>query len=85
MLLMNVPVFAVRGVSITYAITVGKLLARESRRIAPEALQTKTSIWPGVSIMMCLTGGGLGRVVLVEPEVVGGMVGCVRFSSRLMI
>jgi len=43
-LLIKVLVEAVRGVSMTYAITVGKVEAKESSKILPEALQTKTSI-----------------------------------------
>lgn len=46
MLLMNVLVEAVRGVSMMYAMTVGKEDARDSRRICPDADQTKTSICP---------------------------------------
>jgi hypothetical protein len=53
MLLINVLVEAVRGVSIMYAITVGNVEASESSSILPEALHTKTSIWPGVSTKMC--------------------------------
>ena len=49
MLDINVEVDVVRGVSMMYAITVGKLLAKLSKRIEPLADQTKTSIWPGVS------------------------------------
>src|SRR6186713_367324 len=72
MLLMNVLVEAVRGVSMTYAMTVGKEEARESRRIAPDALHTKTSIWPGVSIRIFFIGRAFGFA--------GS--GAVRFSSR---
>ena len=75
MLLMNVLVELVRGVSIMYAMTVGKDDAKESSKMLPEALQTKTSIWPGVSTMMFLMGLALG---------VSGF-GAVRFSRILMI
>lgn len=60
MLLMNVLVEAVRGVSIMYAITVGNVEAMESSKIAPDALHTKTSIWPGVSTRICLIGFTFG-------------------------
>lgn len=60
MLLINVLVEAVRGVSMMYAITVGKVEARESRRILPDALQTNTSICPGVSTRMCFIGFASG-------------------------
>jgi hypothetical protein len=51
---MKVLVEAVRGVSIIYAMTVGNVDARESNKILPLALQTKTSICPGVSTNMFL-------------------------------
>lgn len=57
---MNVLVELVRGVSIMYAKTVGKDEARESSRILPEALQTNTSICPGVSIRIFLIGRRFG-------------------------
>lgn len=60
MLLMNVLVEAVRGVSIMYATTVGKEVASESSKIWPDADHTKTSIWPGVSTRMCLIGFAVG-------------------------
>jgi hypothetical protein len=41
---MKVDVEAVRGVSTMYAMIVGKEDARDSRRIVPDADQTKTSI-----------------------------------------
>ena len=44
----------------------------------PEALQTKTSIWPGVSIRMCL----MGLTVVGFSEGGGGVV---RFSRRAII
>ena len=69
---MKVLVELVRGVSIMYAITVGNVDASESRSIAPEALQTKTSIWPGVSMRMFLMGLTVG---------LAGS-GVVRFSRR---
>lgn len=40
---------AQRGVSTTYARTVGKALARDSEKICPDADHEKDSIWPGVS------------------------------------
>ena len=49
--------------------------ARESRRMLPLADQTKTSIWPGVSMRMCLMGLVLG----FELEGAGGLH---LFSSR---
>lgn len=50
---MKVLVFSVvRGVSMMYAVTVGKLEASEESRMLPDADQTKTSICPGVSMMM---------------------------------
>jgi hypothetical protein len=48
MLLMNVLVEAVRGVSMMYARTVGNEDAIDSSRIAPLADQTNASIWPAV-------------------------------------
>jgi hypothetical protein len=60
MLLINVLVEAVLGVSMTYAITVGKVEANESRSMLPEALQTKTSICPGVSTSMWFIGFASG-------------------------
>jgi hypothetical protein len=59
MLLINVLVEDVRGVSIMYASTVGKLDARLSSKMLPEALHTKTSICPGVSTRMFLIGFAL--------------------------
>jgi hypothetical protein len=41
----------VRGVSITYAITVGREEATASVIMAPDADQVNISIWPGVSTM----------------------------------
>lgn len=75
MLLMKVLVEAVRGVSIMYAMTVGKVEAKESRRMLPDALQTKTSIWPGVSTRICLMGLTFGF----------SGFGVVRFSRRFNI
>ena len=75
MLLINVLVLAVLGVSIIYAITVGNVLAKLSKRMLPEALQTKTSIWPGVSTSMFLMGLAVGFA--------GS--GVVRFSRRVRI
>ena len=49
--------------------------ARESSRILPEALQTKTSIWPGVSTRMCWIGFAVGW----------DGSGAVRFSRRCRI
>jgi hypothetical protein len=49
MLEQNVEGLVVRGVSTTYAITVGYVLAKESVMIAPDADQVKISICPGVS------------------------------------
>lgn len=72
MLLMNVLVDDVLGVSIMYAITVGKVDARESSRILPDALQTKTSICPGVSTRICFIGFKAGF----------SGSGVVRFSSK---
>jgi hypothetical protein len=46
---MNVAGATVRGVSTTYAITVGSADATASVIIAPDADQVKISIWPGVS------------------------------------
>jgi hypothetical protein len=62
MLLINVLVEDVRGVSIMYASTVGKLDARLSSKMLPEALHTKTSICPGVSMRMFLIGFALAEV-----------------------
>ena len=53
-LLMNVAGALVRGVSMTYATTVGKDEATASVMIAPDADQVKISICPGVSKMMFL-------------------------------
>src|SRR3954452_18910467 len=75
MLLIKVLVELARGVSMMYAMTVGNDDARVSRRILPEALQTKTSIWPGVSIRMCSMGFAEGF----------SGFGAVRFSRREMI
>jgi hypothetical protein len=67
MLDMKVDVEEVLGVSMIYAMTVGKEEANDSKRMLPEADHTKTSICPGVSIrkcfggMMVLSGGGLAR------------------------
>jgi len=59
---MKVDVDVVRGVSMMYAMTVGKDEAKEESRICPDADQTKTSIWPGVSRRMWGIGccGGCG-------------------------
>lgn len=43
---------AQRGVSMTNARTVGKVVARADVTIVPEADQVNASIWPGVSIRM---------------------------------
>src|SRR3569833_1608466 len=72
---MKVLVLAVRGESKMKAITVGNDEARDSRRMVPEADQTNTSIWPGVSTRMCLTGGFAGC----------SGSGVVRFSRSLRI
>lgn len=66
---------AVLGVSITYAMTVGNVDARESNNILPDALHTKTSIWPGVSTRMFFMGTASG---FAES-------GAVRFSRRVRI
>src|SRR5271156_6431654 len=52
----NVDVEEVRGVSIMYAMTVGKDEAKDSSNMLPDADQTNTSIWPGVSTRKCLGG-----------------------------
>lgn len=93
MLLMKVLVEVVRGVSMTYAMTVGKVEARASRRMLPEADQTKTSIWPGVSRRMWEMGFVGGRDPASVGVAGGGLVedggggggGEVRFSSSEMI
>src|SRR2546428_699985 len=77
MLLMNVLVEEVRGVSMMYVSTVGKLDARLSSKMLPEALHTKTSICPGVSMMMFLMGFAFGLA-----EVGSGFV---RFSKMASI
>lgn len=56
MLLINVTGLVVRGVSMTYATTVGTALASASVMMAPEADQVKISIWPGVSRRIWLRG-----------------------------
>jgi hypothetical protein len=60
MLLMNVCGLVQRGVSTTYATTVGKEEAKSSVMMEPEADHVKISIWPGVSTMMCCRGGSRG-------------------------
>ena len=52
MLLMKVFGCKQRGVSTTNRTTVGKVDAKASVTICPEADQVKISIWPGVSAMM---------------------------------
>ena len=54
MLDMKVAGDTVRGVSTMYRTTVGKLLAKDSVIMAPEALHVKISICPGVSKKMVL-------------------------------
>jgi len=49
---MNVAGAAERGVSTTYATTVGRVEAMASVMIAPDADQVNISIWPGVSRMI---------------------------------
>jgi hypothetical protein len=61
MLDMNVCGDAQRGVSTTYATSVGNEDASSSVTMAPLALHVKISIWPGVSTMMCSSGGSRGR------------------------
>lgn len=73
MLDMNVDVDDVRGVSMIYAITVGNEDASDSNRMLPDADQTNTSIWPGVSIRKCFGGN----------DVVSGC-GFARFSNRFI-
>ena len=51
---MKVMGFVLRGVSITYTIIVGKVDARDSVMMDPDADQVNTSIWPGVSKIMLL-------------------------------
>ena len=52
MLVMKVCGATQRGVSTTYATTVGKVEAKASVMIAPEADHVKISICPGVSATM---------------------------------
>jgi hypothetical protein len=54
MLLMNVAGAVVRGVSMTYATTVGNDEATASVIMEPDADHVKISIWPGVSTRMWL-------------------------------
>lgn len=75
MLLINVLVEAVRGVSMIYAMTVGKDDASESKIMLPDALHTNTSIWPGVSTKIFLIGFTFGFAGF----------GDVRFSRRAKI
>lgn len=51
---MNVAGAVVRGVSMTYATTVGNEEATASVMMEPEADHVKISIWPGVSTRMWL-------------------------------
>lgn len=60
MLLMNVCGCAQRGVSTTNATMVGNADASASVMIAPDALQVKISICPGVSATMKRGGGSRG-------------------------
>ena len=77
MLLMKVEVFSVvRGVSITYAMTVGKDEASEDSRMEPEADQTKTSIWPGVSTMMCSVVGAATGSSFCSVVFSSSLLGC---------
>lgn len=77
---MNVEVFSVvRGVSITYAMTVGKDEASDDSRMEPDADHTKTSICPGVSTMMWSVVGFAG---VSSPS--AGAFGRQRFSRMLM-
>ena len=55
MLLMKVAGAVVRGVSMMYATTVGRLEAMASVMMDPEADQVKISICPGVSTSIYLT------------------------------
>ena len=82
---MKVAVFSVvRGVSITYAMTVGKEEARVERRILPLADQTKTSICPGVSINMCCGRRAVSDVADagVTVEVAGSEVDAVDLGGK---
>ena len=59
-LLMKVCGLAQRGVSTTYATIVGKVEAKASLIIAPDADHVNISICPGVSLTMYLGCGSLG-------------------------
>lgn len=61
MLDMKVTGLRVRGVSTTYTSTVGSVAASMSVMMVPDADHVKTSIWPGVSMKMCLRARGGGQ------------------------